>query len=195
MKTPKDMTLATLANRAGCYLQFDDDAAGSQSARLRDLANRRIAYRGVTQVGSFWIVRLTLSGQQITIGRFESRFPLNAVRYADCAMSHFWKYRSNPRALDDSDLTLGIALIANAPLAVGALLTDIEEHLKSSRFLDESTATDHSIARDPILSHRRMLRAWKVFLKSLDVLHPTDAACITEAADKFETEIINKIQF
>lgn len=188
MKLAKDLQLVYLANQVGNFIKVTDDTNGSQYETLKAMAIRRIPYHAVTRIGEYWVVRLTLSGHQITIGKFPDRSPLNAVRFADLAIVHFWKYRASCRAWDDEDLTLGSGFLAFPPDAALNLLKALEDHLKSIGLINEDGFGKTVETRDPRQKQRARIRAWGLFIRNC----PPDTE-LREKIEQFEADVVLKL--
>lgn len=194
MRLTKDPKLTYFANQAGMFAAFTDDTDGSQIAKLREMANRRIPYHGVTQMGGLWVVRITICGQQFTIGRFYDRLPLNAVRYADLAIAYFWKYRATDRPPEPSDFTLGVTGSTD-PICgyVAAQLEKIETYLLDICAIKLPDPAAAIATPAPKKDFRpSALRAWRLFRKHFQHFANETPGHYKAVLD-FETDIIQKL--
>lgn len=169
MKLPKDSRLAVLADQVGTQVTFDDPD-GAVRHQLVRIHNSGKQSQGVSRVGNYYVVRVTICGIQQTIARFPSNQIVAAARFADLALHHFWKYRKTNRPCDDSDLTLGSAILSQAPMNALMFLDMIEEHLKSTGAIVEDFKSPAGSSTDPIVAHLDLQRAWKKYRKALALL-------------------------
>jgi len=173
----KDFALAHLAAEIGERAIFPDPT-GEILNRLKQTTIRGFAYRGC-QTALPWIhIRFTIAGAQRTIAKFPVNRQLDAVRFADAAILHFWKYRRTSFPCVDADTTLGIALASDVPKLVLDYLVEIEDHLRRRGYFSESPTGQ--LVRDPdavpmiaALKARKALQVAASLIHKLAALDPS----------------------
>lgn len=162
MFTSKDRQLTTLAHQANLL-----DLRGENNALA--LAGWRRIYM---TVGHFkkcskitanrqWFVKLFLGGEQRLIGILGHGFA--AVRFADAAIEHFWKYRSSPRPITDNDLNFGVESVKlDHSLCPGLkeLLVEIENHLLQTGKLKQEQPKKQMTEEDFYWARQQAVSRW-----------------------------------
>ena len=139
LRAKKDFALAHLADEIGERVVIPDPD-GSVKEQLKAVSVRGFSYRGCQIAPPHIFVRFTIARAQRAIAKFPISRQLDAVRFADAAIVHFWKYRKTTNPCVDADTTLGVALTYEVPGLVVAYLNELEDHFKRRGYLDDTRA-------------------------------------------------------
>jgi len=168
MRTPKDKQLSELADQIGLQVVFDDPEGLIRQRLYKYYCTHGFTYKAVTGLGKFNVVRITIAGEQRTVAKFPANRQVDAVRFADLCIHHFWKYRKTNRPCDDSDLTLGSDLFGSAPVLALSFIEQIEEHLRASGALEDFRKAGPPL--DSIAAHQEIVVAWKKLNRAIEHL-------------------------
>jgi len=150
---------------------------------------------------SEWQIKLYLGKQQRIIAKTPDK--VAAVRFADMAIAHFWRYRKIlRRPLEDSDLNFGLEHLAkdrkDNPWAVQLLIEIEQQMIRDHILLDDVKQSEVDVRSDFVEKRKLFVAAYRKAIRRFGELesYPSPSMHLSLLKESLDTstKLVNAIE-